>query len=243
MAEMAIPLEDDSQILAEEKDERERKWRSDNELVARLQDAFWPLPDKRKAQPLPLLKREILDELAHQHSTRKRPRRYSREAQSIYDTRDARLARIETRATTLQATVGIATALMVAAAGVVLDSNKVTGGWRDVFAIFLAVLIFSLVMTGWHATRATLKELERDRLRSREAVTRPERTSGYPEQLKSRAIDLIAAANENGFIDFRRTALLLGARRWFFCALALVVGVAALFSAYALFGDVPTSSK
>jgi hypothetical protein len=240
---MSVSVQEDSQVLAEEEDARERKWRSAHPLKALWEDAFWPLPDKHDAQPLPLSKREILDELESQKLGEKEAEALLEEAHSIYDTRDARLARIESRATTLQATVGIATALMVAAAGVVLDSNKVTGAWRDLFAVLLAALIFSLVMTGFHATRATLKNLERDRLRSRDAVTRPAHTSGYPEQVKARAIDLIAAANENGFIDFRRTALLLGARRWFFCALALVVAVGFLFSAYALFGEVPASAK
>jgi hypothetical protein len=236
--------EEDRQSREEAEDRRQEKWRSRNPALGRLQDWFWPRPTRpTPPEQAPLSKTQIRAELADQTLSQKEAEALLDEARAIYETRDARLARIEARATTLQATVGIATALMLAAASVVLDSNKVAEGWRDVLAVVLVCLIACLVLSGWHATRATLKQFERDRLRSRDAVERPRHTDGYCEQQKSRAIDLLAAANENAYIDFRRTALLAAARRWFFGALALILGVAVLFGVYSLFGDLPAASR
>ena len=47
-------------------------------------------------------------------------------ARSIYDHRDARLARVEARATTLQAAVGIAATLVLATRALLRDSTKVS---------------------------------------------------------------------------------------------------------------------
>jgi hypothetical protein len=235
--------EEDGQNRVEAEDRPEDKWRSSNPALGLLQDWFWPRPTHPSPTQAPLSKTQIRAELSDQTLSEKEAEALLDEARAIYETRDARLARIEARATTLQATVGIATALMLAAASVVLDSNKVAEGWRDVLAVVLVCLIACLVLSGWHATRATLKQFERDRLRSRDAVERPRHTDGYCEQQKSRAIDLLGAANDNAHIDFRRTALLAAARRWFFGALGLILAVAVLFGAYSLFGEIPAASR
>jgi hypothetical protein len=84
------------------------------------------------------------------------------DAQAVYEQRDARLARIDNRATTLQATVGIATALVFAAAGVILDPSRVDESWRWLFAVPLAAVVILFLATGYLAAQASLTRERRD---------------------------------------------------------------------------------
>lgn len=154
------------------------------------------------------------------------------EARSIYDHRSARLARVESRATTLQATVGIAATLVVAAAAVLLDRNKVTDDTaRYALATLAFLLVLALVMTGVFAARATLKT------RPRKSIDMLERFAKLPpvenqetlltSHLRDQVVDLLLAADLDGEIDLKRTRELKRARTCYYVSLALLVMFAA----------------
>jgi hypothetical protein len=166
------------------------------------------------------------------------------EARSIYEQRNARLARVEARATTLQATVGIAATLSVAAAALVLDGKRVPDPWSNYLAVVIALVVVALVMCGWFAVRATLARTERARQHSRRMLERfddagvPQDKPGIDMQvvthIRRQIEDLLIAANRNRHLDMERTALLAAARRWYQVALGLLVVLVVLFAVYAL---------
>jgi hypothetical protein len=179
------------------------------------------------------------------------------EARSIYEHRDARLARVESRATTLQGTVSVAVPLSLAAAALILDPAKVEGGgWRVVMAALTLLLISALVLTGWHAARAALKRKPRgvpqgmqDRLKAERDLTPPsdqnELRSFEDERIalhiREQVIDLLAAADRNKKIDETRTAVLVQARASFYLSLVILVVFAVTLAGYAALSN-PVSS-
>jgi hypothetical protein len=170
------------------------------------------------------------------------------EARSIYDHRDARLARVESRATTLQATVGIAATLVLATGALLLDPKKVTDdGARYALAGLGFLLILTLVVTGWFAARATLKRRPRRQLQMLERFEEEQQahaplTFGRPMEedearvahhLRHQVIDLLVATERSEEIDLQRTWLLMRARAWYQLALVLLAIFAATMGYFA----------
>ena len=78
------------------------------------------------------------------------------EAVGVYDAQLASAASIESRATTLQGTVGIAVTLALAAAGLLLDPSKIPSHWWQLsFALILVVAVASFIASGLRAVQAS----------------------------------------------------------------------------------------
>lgn len=183
------------------------------------------------------------------------------EARAIYDHREARLARVEARATTLRGTVSVAVPLTLAAAALILDPNKVEDvGWRTAMAVLALLLVGALVVTGWYAARAALKSRERvgpQGMRSRrlqgerssldKAPSDPVKRKAFEEErvahhLREQVVDLLVAADQNKRIDAERTSLLIQGRAYFHLALAVLLVFAIVLAAYAVI-DRPTAGR
>jgi hypothetical protein len=164
------------------------------------------------------------------------------EAQLIYEQQDARLARNDNRATTLQATVGIATALIFAAAGVILDVRRIDAAWRPWFAVALAVVVLLFLTTGYLAARASLTRVNRLFPTTGQGAKRGQAFTQAPEGKAAehykwtQAMELLDQASCNAEIAWERLVWLQAARRCFEGALLGLLATAGLFLAYALGG-------
>jgi hypothetical protein len=167
------------------------------------------------------------------------------DAQAVYEQQDARLARIDNRATTLQATVGIATALVFAAAGVILDPNRVDEGWRWLFAVPLAAVVILFLATGYFAAQASLTRERRDfptvgEGHDRVMALRSKSAAQAAQYKWSQASALLNHASANARAAHERTMWLQAARRCNEAALAGLFVTATVFVIDVFFGPTPT---
>lgn len=170
------------------------------------------------------------------------------DAQAVYEQQDARLARIDNRATTLQATVGIATALVFAAAGVILDPSRVAEGWRWLFAVPLAAVVILFLATGYLAAQASLTRERRDfptvgESHDRVMALRSECAANAAQYKWAQAGTLFVHASANAVAAHQRTVWLQAARRCNEFALAGLLVTAAVFLVDVFFGPTPTIGR
>ena len=154
------------------------------------------------------------------------------DAQAVYEQQDARLTRIDNRATTLQASVGIATALVFAAAGVILDPNRIDEGWQLAFALPLALVVILFLATGYFAAQASLTRERRDFPTVGESRFRVMAlpSAAYASQYKwAQAKTLLKHASANAETAYRRSVSAQAARRCNELALAFLLVTAFVF--------------
>jgi hypothetical protein len=167
------------------------------------------------------------------------------DAQAVYEQQDARLARIDNRATTLQATVGIATALVFAAAGVILDPRRIDESWRWLFAMPLAAVVILFLATGYFAAQASLTRERRDfptvgKSHDRVKALRSECAAHAAQYKWAQAKTLLEHASANAGAAHQRTVWLQAARRCNELALAGLLVTATVFLVDVFFGPTPT---
>ena len=163
------------------------------------------------------------------------------EAQEIYERAEDRAAGATTRATTLQGAVAIATSLLLAGAGLVLDRAKLQGtGWRIAFAVLLLAVTFSLVMTGLRALSATSTIHVWHRPTATGIVARAGRSE--TEARIALAAETLVDYSYNTKIAAWKVAYLGAAAWWFRLALAALAALALLVAAYAVAGPAPRST-
>jgi hypothetical protein len=154
------------------------------------------------------------------------------EALLVYAQQDARLDRIDNRATTLQGTVGIAAALVFAAGGVILDEKRVPAEWQVRFAVPLAACLVLFLASGYLAAKASLTRSNRAFPTSGGGQSRMEVEPGVYR--RSQAVDLLDQASSNARIAWRRLVLLQAARRMYEGALLALLATVAMFMWYVL---------
>jgi hypothetical protein len=122
------------------------------------------------------------------------------DAEALFLARRDQGLRAEARATTLQASAGIAIGLAFTGAAFLLDPNKVADrGWRIALTVFLAALLGCLGMTGYLATRATVVLLGYREADAGEIVSRASRPDLEASGL--RAISLRRLAEDNYYFS------------------------------------------
>lgn len=163
------------------------------------------------------------------------------EAQTIYQRAEARAFGAETRATTLQGAVAIATSLLLAGAAFVVGGTELQSTeWRAVFAVVLVGATVALVMSGLRALSATSTIHARHVPTAKNIVLR----SQLPptEARVQLAAETLVDYGYNTKIAAWKVSYLGAAAWWFRIALALLLVLAVLVGAYAAFGPTRSSS-
>jgi hypothetical protein len=157
------------------------------------------------------------------------------EAESTYARAEDRAAGATSRATTLQGAVAIATSLLLAGAGLVVDQAKLQGtGWRVALAVLLVAVTVALVMTGLRALSATSTIHRWHRPTPANLV---ERSQLAPVEARVRlAAETLVDYSYNTKIAAWKVAYLGAAAWWFRIALVLLVVLAGVVGAYAISG-------
>jgi hypothetical protein len=162
------------------------------------------------------------------------------EAEAMFVARREQAVRAETRATTLQASAGIAIGLALTGAAFLVDPTKVADRpWRIALAVVFAMLLLCLGMAGYLANRATT------RLLTFNAPEPPEmlrRASMKPiDAAWSRSLDLLRFRDENLYFIAFKIKNVKVASLWFRGALASFALLAGLLAVYAIAGPIPHS--
>jgi hypothetical protein len=163
------------------------------------------------------------------------------EATALAAYRDDRIKTAETKATSLMGAVAIAASLVVAGGGLILDTSKVAGVWRQVLIVTVLGLLFCLLMCGYLSSRALLTVRTIRRPQTRGALRRAMMGDVISARV-DRALDLIERGNDNRYVADFKVAQNEAAHRWYKLALGLFVALGALLVAYVLFGGVPAST-
>lgn len=206
---------------------------TDDRSFPKLKQWFAPLPSKHGVQPLDQT------ELCTHRSTVKvgNAAQLLEEAKTVWDGRIERIRATEAKATTLLGTVAIAASLVVAGSGLVLDPSRVASGWRAVLMIIVLLLLVSLLLCGFVASRALLKVQRFSRPQVSQALQRA--TEDPSRAQTSRALDLIARAGRNLYVADYKVAQVRIAYRWYRLALLCFLLLGSALAAYVLFGHPP----
>jgi hypothetical protein len=161
------------------------------------------------------------------------------EATVLFNYRDDRIKAAETKATTLMGAVAIAASLVVAGAGLILDTSKVANVWRQVLIVTVLALLFCLLMCGYLSSRGLLTVRTIRRPQARGALRRAEEGNAINARVEQ-ALDLLNRGNDNRYVADFKVVQNEAAHRWYRLALILFLALGALFAAYVLFGKTPT---
>lgn len=193
-----------------------------------VRDVFSPRPSRpgrssRQATPFPAVMtlevaRLILDE-----------------AQSLFAARREQALRAEARATTLQASAGIAIGLALTGGAFLVDPEKVANPWwRLGLALVLALLLCCLGMAGYLASRATATLL-------RYWAPTPDQTRGRAsmsaaDAARDRAMGLLECVDRNYYFSNFKIRHVQVAGLWFRAALGCFGLLSILLMVYAVRG-------
>jgi hypothetical protein len=159
------------------------------------------------------------------------------EAEGLFAARRDQALRAEARATTLQASAGIAIGLVLTGSAFLIDPTKVADRpWRLVLTAVLAALLGCLAMAGYLANRATTKILSYA-APSPGAVLARAATEADPRH--KRAIYLLIATNQNFYFSNFKIQQVKMAGFWFRAALACFGVFSLLLMIYAALGPLP----
>jgi len=146
-----------------------------------------------------------------------------------------RIDSAERRATTLLGAVAIAASVVIAGAGLMLDSSKVQGqGWRVALAALLLVFVGCLAACAMRALAVTGRAFRfygpgPHRIGDRAAM-------GEAAALVHRAAELLRSSEVANQIGRVKVGLLRSAAWWFRIAILTLVALAGLILAYAISG-------
>lgn len=201
----------------------------------KLRQWFKPLPNRPKVRPL---SREDIASRVPSKIDEKIAEQLFDEASRVMNARDERIGVAEAKATTLLGTVAIAASLVVAGAGLILDSAKVSEPWRQILMCLVATVLVFLLLCGYTASRALLKVWRISRPQPRAALDRAG-SDNVADVLRDRAIDLLTRAGENLYIADYKLAQVRVAYRWYRLALGGFLAVGVVIAVYVLFGEAP----
>jgi hypothetical protein len=160
------------------------------------------------------------------------------EAESLFDARQDQALRAESRATTLQASAGVAIGLALTGAAFLVDPAKVADRpWRLALTGVFAGLLSCLGMAGYLANRATAKLLPYSRPDQRGIVKRASLSD--PEARRARAVSLLDSANENLYFSTFKIKQVKVAGLWFRVALICFAVLSILLALYVALGPLP----
>jgi len=153
------------------------------------------------------------------------------EAEAIFREPNERIESAERRATTLQGTVAIAASIVIASAGLLLESRKIAGhGWRVAFVILLAAFVASLVACAWRALGVTGRMFEFEQP-GPERIGMRAKLNG-PAAQTFRAAELLRAAGVADEIAAVKVGLLRAAAWWLRVALGVLAAFAVALALY-----------
>jgi hypothetical protein len=164
------------------------------------------------------------------------------EAEDLYAARLAQAHRAETRATTLQASAGIAIGLVLTGAAFLIDPAKVADRqWRIALTVVLALALFCLGIAGYLASRATAKVLgfcvpTPDDVQMRASMTEAQAN-------RHRAVQLLKHYNCNFYFSHFKIKHVQVAGLWFRAALSWFAVLSILLMIYTAFGPIPEAIR
>jgi hypothetical protein len=161
------------------------------------------------------------------------------EAENLYTSRRDQALRAESRATTLQASAGVAIGLVFTGGAFLLDPTKVADRpWRIVLTVVLALLLFCLGMAAYLANRATTKILIFAQPQPSGLVKRASMTT--TDARWDRAMLLLHSADKNSYFTNFKILQVKVAGLWFRAALACFGALSVLLLIYAAAGPIPS---
>ena len=160
------------------------------------------------------------------------------EAEGLYAARRDQVIRAEARATTLQASAGVAIGLALTGAAFLVDPTKVANReWRIALTVVLVALLTCLGMAGYLANRATAKILTWYGPRVSDIVDRVDMP--IAEACWRRAVALLKCYEWDRYFSNFKILHVKIAGLWFRAALACFALLAVLLAAYTISGPVP----
>lgn len=145
------------------------------------------------------------------------------DAQRLFDEAGASAESAERRATTLQGTVAIAATVALTGGALVFDPNKIHGaGWRTAFAVGLALLVMTLVMTAWRALGASSRLHTFRTVSDENILARAQLPTAAMAKTRHTAY-LLHAYGRNAEVVQVKIWYLKKAAKWFRCALLVFV--------------------
>jgi hypothetical protein len=163
------------------------------------------------------------------------------EAEALYAARRDQVVRAEARATTLQASAGIAIGLALTGAAFLVDPSKVASrDWRIALAVVLVALLACLGMAGYLANRATATILTWYGPRVGDIFHRAEMP--IAEACWSRAVALLNNYEWDRYFSNFKILHVKVAGLWFRAALVCFGLLSVLLAAYTMVGSVPRAA-
>lgn len=160
------------------------------------------------------------------------------EAKDAHDRLRERVKGAERRATTLQGASAIAASLTLTSAGLLIDSTKLRGWvWQLLFGASVIYITFALVMCAWRATLASSRVHRWRTPSDRDILDRT--AQGLAAARIDRATALLKVVGDNQRFARYKVAMMRAATEWIVRALAALLALALLATAYALFGPDP----
>jgi hypothetical protein len=210
-------------------------WRSEKRLRGGFEDLLSPRP---KQGP----HRQALPSSPPQHLSEASARFLLAEAEALFAARRDQVIRAEARATTLQASAGVAIGLALTGAAFLVDPTKVADRpWRIALTVVFVALLGCLAMAGYLANRATAKILTYYGPRISDIVSRAEMP--VAEACWSRAVALLRYYEWNRYFSNFKIQQVKVAGLWFRAALVCFALLSLLLAAYTMVGSLPYSAQ
>lgn len=197
-----------------------------------LVQPFAPLPKRPTLLPLTL---EQIRSREPRQPSEDATAQLLEEAQSLEKFREERIKANEAKATTLLGTVAIAGTVAVAGSGLVLDTAKVTPGWRPAVMGEIVALLACLLICALVASRAVMQVWRIAPVQTRAALNRAKKYDAGRIRL-ARARDTFARATENRYVADFKTSQVRVAYRWFRLSLLLLFAIALTLLIYSVIG-------
>jgi hypothetical protein len=197
-----------------------------------VRDAFAPRPthqDQSWSEPADARAGDLTPESA---------RLLLHEAEALFAARRDQALRAESRATTLQASAGVAVGLALTGAAFLIDPTKVADRpWRLALTVVLALMLCCLGMAGYLANRASAKLLNYWQPSPSQIVRRA--SEPEPQSSRDRALSLLECyAGNYYFVRFKIKHVAV-AGLWFRAALACFAALSILLMLYTACGPLP----
>jgi hypothetical protein len=157
------------------------------------------------------------------------------DAERLYAARREWSERSEARAVSLMGAVGLASGLVIAGAGLLLDATKVADPWwRRGLGLCLFGLLVCLVASGLTASRAIARGKIWGRPQWRQIAKRAQLSTAAAK--RDRAVELLALSSQNYWVAAFRSRQVVVAGAWFSAALAWLGLLALTLAVYAALG-------
>jgi hypothetical protein len=211
------------------------QWASERRLRARFHSLISPRPTRGPRRP------DFNPDPPHQLSDAS-ARLFLAEAEALFAARRDQVVRAEARATTLQASAGVAIGLALTGAAFLVDPTKVADrAWRFALTIVFVALLACLGMAGYLANRATAKILTYYGPRISDVVERAHMP--ISDACWSRGVALLKYYEWNRYFSNFKIQQVKVAGLWFRAALTCFAALSVLLAAYTLFGSVPHAPR